>query len=86
MRKPWLSERGGRQLEGFLGSRGMRTSEIRTTYDLIRTAADVFELPMQDNCQMMADAVAALPRKRRRELAEKNIGPFPRRRSSRQRR
>lgn len=73
--KPWISEDGGRRLEAFLGARGMKTSEIATTDELIQTAAGVFEIPMETTCLKMADAVAALPKESRRKLAKKNLGP-----------
>lgn len=76
MKKPWIDETGGRQLEAFLGSRGMRTSEIFTTEELIQTAATVFEIPMETTCQQMAVAIARIPQAQRRVLAEKNIGSF----------
>lgn len=85
MKKPWQYEFGGRRLEAFLGSRGMRTSELSSTDELIQTAAHVFEIPAQSTCQKMVDAIAALPMARRRELAEKNIGPSPHKRHRRRR-
>lgn len=79
MKKPWLTENGGRQLEAFLGSRGMRTSEILTTEELIQTAAGVFEIPMEATCQKMAEVIAGLSKRDRRIKARKNLGPVARR-------
>jgi hypothetical protein len=79
-KKPWILENGGRQLEAFLGSRGMKTSDIRTSEELIQTAAGVFEIPMQTTCEKMAESIAALPKAARRAMANKNIGPMPRHR------
>lgn len=73
MKKPWIHEEGGRRLEAFLGSRGMRTSEIATTDELLQTAADVFEIPAEATCGEMADVIAALPKKQRQRLAKRNI-------------
>lgn len=75
--KPWIAEEGGRKLEAFLGARGMKTSEIATTDELIQTAAGVFEIPMQTTCRKMADAIDGLPKSERRRLAKKNIGGAP---------
>lgn len=80
--KPWIAEEGGRKLEAFLGARGMKTSEIATTEELIQTAAGVFEIPMQTNCLKMADAVENLSKSERRRLAKKNIGGAPIRHSA----
>lgn len=81
-KKPWLYEDGGRRLEAFLGSRGMKTSLIRDTDELIQTAAGVFEIPPARNCLAMADAIAALPKGVRRKKARANIGPSPHRHGS----
>ena len=76
-KKPWLLEEGGNRLEAFLGSRGMRTSEIKTTADLIGMAAKVFELPASPTCLEMADKIAGLSLKQRRRLARRNLVKSP---------
>jgi len=85
MKKPWIYLDGGRRLEAFLGARGMRTSDIATTEELIQTAAGVFEIPAETTCLKMADAIAAMPKSQRRRLARKNIGPMQNRRDSKAR-
>lgn len=76
-KKPWLLEDGGNRLDAFLGSRGMRTSEIKTTADLIAMAAKVFEIPASETCLEMADAIAGLTLKQRRRLARRNLVKSP---------
>lgn len=76
-KKPWLLEDGGNRLDAFLGSRGMRTSEIKTTADLIAMAAKVFEIRAAPNCLEMADAIAGLTLKQRRRLARRNLVKSP---------
>lgn len=76
-KKPWLLEDGGNRLEAFLGSRGMRTSEIKTVPDLIAMAAKVFEVPELSTCLEMADSIAALSLKQRRRLAKRNMVKSP---------
>lgn len=74
MRKPWIRENGGRQLEGLLGAYGKATGGILTIDELIQTAAGIFEIPMQTTCQQMFDAIQKIHKAKRRELANRNIG------------
>src|SRR5690348_15630540 len=73
VKKSWLSENGGSQLQAFLGVWGVKTGDIDDASALIRMAADVFELPVKANCAEMAAAVGALSKTRRKELARKNL-------------
>jgi hypothetical protein len=76
-KKPWLLEDGGPRLDAFLGSRGMRTSELKTTANIIEMAAKVFEIPTRGTCLEMADAIAGMSLKERRRLARRNLVKSP---------
>lgn len=71
--KPWLEFEGGASLEAFLGSRGYRTSGLKTTKELIDKAAQVFELPPLASCLAMSKAIRGLSQKTRSRLARMNL-------------
>lgn len=69
--KPWKVEKRGTELEAYLGSRGIRTSQFETTEDLIAAARSVFQV-IGNSCDEVADAVSRLSKGERARLASKN--------------
>lgn len=78
MKKPWLSEPRGRQLEAFLGVWGIKTSQIEATSDLIADACtlDDIQIDVDQSVASVAQAIEALGRKERRSRVEKNLHHF----------
>jgi hypothetical protein len=67
--KPWCRAAAGRSLDGFVGSRGYRTSTIQDEAGLIQIAAKMFQIPPARDVETMAAAVGAIPKKERRQRA-----------------
>ncbi len=74
--KPWLSEPRGRQLEAFVGVWDIKTSRFNTANELIFVACGLYDLSFDeiDTVEKAAEAIEALGKKARGELARKNRG------------
>lgn len=72
--KPWLSEPRGRQLEAFVGAYGIRTSQFKTTGELIWFALRLFGIDPADikTVELAADTIEALGKKERGVRARAN--------------
>lgn len=73
MKKPWIEVEGGRQLDGFLGAYGCKTSQFETNFEIIQEAARVFELEPTENVAEIASKIDALGRRERKVRASRNI-------------
>lgn len=74
--KPWLSEPRGRQLEAFVGVWDIKTSQFRTTKELIWFGLRLFDLdPIGvETADQAATMIEALGKKERGERARYNRG------------
>jgi hypothetical protein len=72
--KPWLSEPRGRQLEAFVGAYGIKTSQFKTTGELIWFALRLFGIDPTEikTVELAADTIEALGKKERGIRAREN--------------
>lgn len=77
IRKPWLFEPSGNQLEAYVGAFGVLTSKIETSEQLIRVAASLFGLQPRASVTEMAAVITSLGKKHRSRQANRNVLSLP---------